>query len=486
MAPICRICICAFILGTGLLVGCTASNPAAGLNAFGDIPIAAQLDDFWSDHGGLNSFGPPLEPARSTGSLLRQVFLNAELVVDRNSTSGQSVELAPLGRTLGLAEPAVSPLATDGSQYFSSTGHMLYAGFSQAYEELGGEMVAGAPISEVKFRDGRILQYFENLGLYREENDAPSEVRLLALGLASRPDRRASMVADVKLVLPPEILLRPFGVFLDRYGGESLFGPPLTEPFFTPSGTVEQIYQRAAFYSSVRDSGTVLMRPLGESLGPADAPVSITNDPDGLYFQETGHNVRWAFAEFYRSNHGEEILGFPLEESHIEGGQLVQRFQYAILTYHYDLPVHLAVQFAPLGVAYLESIDVGVVPPTSVHPGATSTAAPDQSTSIVNVTTWPEQSIIPVDSPQWIWIEVLLPDGTPWIDIVPLLVVHGPRHDFYPSIPATSAEGTTSFVLLIEDLQPGEIVNYDVIVSGEFGIGHAQGQYAAIWSLPTP
>ncbi len=486
MADITRASCCVLLLGAGLLVGCTADHPVAGLNAFGDIPIDEQLEEFWSDHGGLSTFGPPIEAARREGPVLRQMFLNVELVVDRNLPTAGSVELAPLGRRLGLAEPPVSPLSADGSRYFSATGHMLYAGFTQAYEELGGEAVAGAPISEVKFRDGKILQYFENLGLYREEDEAPSEVRLLALGLAARPERSASLVGDIRLVLPPEIMLRPFGDFMDRFGGESLFGPPLTEPFFTQDGSIEQIYQRAVFYSSVRDASVVLLRPLGESLGPADAPVPPAEDPDGLYFPETGHNVRWAFAEFYRSNRGEEILGLPLEESHIEGGQLVQRFQNAILTYHYDLPVHLAVQLTPLGIAYLESMDVGVVPPTSAHPGSTSTAAPDAAPAIVTVTTWPERALAPVGSPQWIWIEVLLPDGTPWSNIVPLLVVHGPRSDFYPSVPATGAEGRTSLVLTLEDLQPCEIVNYDVIVSGEFGIGHAQGQFATIWSAPTP
>jgi hypothetical protein len=486
MANISRASVCALLLGAGLLVGCTSNRPDVSLNAFGDIPIDDQFEEFWSDHGGLSTFGPPIEPARGEGSLLRQMFLNAELVIDRNASSGNSVELAPLGKRLGLAEPPVSPQSAEGSRYFPATGHMLYAGFTQAYDEVGGQAVAGAPISEVKFRDGKILQYFENLGLYREENDAPSEVRLLALGLAARPERLASLVGDVLLVLPPEIMLRPFGQFMDRFGGESLFGHPLTEPFFTQDGAVEQIYQRAAFYSSVRDPSVVLLRPLGESLGPADAPAPQVDDPDSLYFSETGHNVQWAFAEFYQSNSGEEILGLPLEESHIEDGLLVQRFQNTVLTYHYDLPEHLAVQFAALGTAYLESIDAGVVPPTPVDPGSTPTAAPDAAPTIVDVTTWPERPLAPIGNPQWIWIEVLLPDGTPWVDVVPLLVVHGPRSDFYPSVPATGTEGRTSLVLVMEDLQPGEVVNYDVIVSGEFGIGHAQGQFAAIWSVPTP
>jgi hypothetical protein len=363
---------------------------------------------------------------------------------------------------------------------------MLYPGFTQAYADLGGEAVAGAPISEIEFRDGLILQYFENVGLYRKESDAPSEVYLIALGLASRPERSSALVDDIQLVLPPQILLRPFGDFLDRHGGESLFGRPLTEPFFNQDGAVEQIYQRAVFYSSVRDPSVVRLRPLGEALGPPDAVAPPVEDPDGLYFAETGHNVRWAFAEFYRSNQGETILGLPLEESHIDAGRLVQRFQFALLTYHYDLPPHLAVQLAPLGESYLAGLDPGIVPPTSVHPVFTPTPAPDAPPVAVRVITWPDQVMAPVGRPQWIWIEVLLPDGTPWSDVVPLLVVHGPNGDTYPAVPPTGAEGKTSLVLLLEDLEPGEIVNYDVIVTGEYGIGHAQGQFVAIWSAASP
>ncbi len=485
MGRVAKVCISAYILGACVLIGCTSNQPYAGMDAFGDIPIAPQLERFWSDHGGLITFGPPLEAAREDGHLLRQVFLNAELVVDRNSPN-DSIDLIPLGRTLGLAEPAVSPIGSSGSQYFSTTGHVLYTGFTQAYAALGAEPIVGAPISEVKFRQGLVLQYFENIGFYRKENEAPSEVHLLAYGLASRPDRGADMTQDVPYVLPPEILLRPFGDFMDRFGGEALFGPPLTEPFFTQDGAIEQIYERAAFYASVRDSAQVQLRPLGEALGPAEAPVAPVEDPDALFFPETGHNVRWAFAEFYRTHQGEQILGLPLEESHIEGGVLVQRFQFGELNYRYDLPSHLAIQFTPLGLAYLESKEIGSVPPTPVASLSTPTARPDQAPSVVIVNTWPEKPMIPIGSSQWIWIEILLPDGTPWNQVKPLVVVHGPRGDLYPDVPATSTEGKTSFILALEDLQPGEIVNYEVVVSGEYGIGYALGQYAAIWSTASP
>jgi hypothetical protein len=444
------------------------------------------LEAFWSDHGGLSTFGPPIEEAREDGNLLRQAFLNVELIVDRNAPNSNSIELAPLGRRLGLAEPPVSPIGLSGSQYFSATGHILYTGFTQTYAALGAEPVVGAPISEVKFRQGMVLQYFENMGFYRQENDAPSEVHLLAFGLASHPERGASMIQDVHYVLPPAILLRPFGDFLDRFGGEALFGPPLTEPFFTQDGAIEQIYERAALYSSVRDSSQVKLRPLGEALGPAEAPVAAAEDPDVLYFPETGHNVRWAFAEFYRSHHGEQILGFPLEESHIEGGILVQRFQYGELHYHYDLPGHLAIQLAPLGISYLESMDTGMVPATPAAPNSTPTPKLDQIPSIVTVTTWPEMPMIPIGSSQWIWIEIRLHDGTPWTNMTPLVVVHGPRSDYYPIVPPTNTEGKTSLVLALENLNPGEIVNYEVVVSGEYGIGYALGQYAAIWSTAAP
>jgi hypothetical protein len=383
-------------------------------------------------------------------------------MLDRSTPGNSSVELAPLGINLGLSEPAVSPQASQGSRYFSATGHMLYAGFSQVFEELGGEAVVGAPISEVKFRDGRIVQYFENLGLCRDENAAPSEVHLLALGLAAHPERSAFMVGNISYFLPPEIMLRPFADYLDRFGGESLFGPPLTES----------------------EASTVHMRRLGETLGPAEASVPHVEDPDGLYFTETGHNVRWAFAEFYRNNDGEVLLGLPLEESRIENDQLVQRFQNGILTYRYDLPSHLAVQLAPLGITYMQSMAAGIIPPTSAHPGTTPTPSELTDLPSVQVTTWPERFMSPLGSPQWIWIEVLRPDGSPWIGVEPLLVVHGPRGDHYPSVPATGTEGRTSLVLVLDDLRPGEIVNYDVIVSGEHGLGHAQGQFAATWSMP--
>src|SRR3989304_5582810 len=96
--------------------------------------------------------------------------------------TGDEVRLAALGWELGLAEPAVPPSDAPSDAYDSDTGHTVYAGFAGLIQRLGGKRIVGGPISEVAFRDGQIVQYFENLGLVRPENASPADARLIALG----------------------------------------------------------------------------------------------------------------------------------------------------------------------------------------------------------------------------------------------------------------------------------------------------------------
>jgi hypothetical protein len=410
--------------------------------------------------------------------LLYQVFLNVELVYDRNAAPSARISLHPLGLDLGLAEPPVPPPADPAARYFESTGHTLYADFAQTYFDLGGERVAGAPISEVKRYDGRSIQYFENLGLYREEGEAPSEVRLLALGLEACGERCIPRAQTLTYLLPPYILERPFASVLDRFGGERLLGAPLTGSYLAPDGSLEQIYQRAVVFSPSHNPVDLRFRRLGEMLGPADPPVLPSYERGSTYFPETGHNVAWAFADFYAAMQGDLLLGLPLEEAHLEGDMLVQRFQNGILEYHYDLPAMLATQLASLGDLYLASLPADAISSLAVpiQPTSPPLAYPLQQS--VTIETHLRYAFLPVGEAQEITVRVLH-DGIPWSQVTPLIVVHSPRSDFSPEVEATDAEGTTSVLVALDDLRPGEIVNYEVIVSGEYGEGYAFGQYIA-------
>jgi hypothetical protein len=476
-----------FVIGGTMLGSCSSFGaPAASLEN-GEVAVAEAFDNFWTEKGGLETLGPPLDPAHYENPLLRQTFLNGELVFDERATTASHIYLAPLGLELGLAEPPVPQPSKSGVRYFKSTGHTLFTGFVQAFDRLGGESVLGDPISEVAFRDGLIVQYFESAGLYREQSAAPTDVHLLALGLAAKSGADRTPPPGFQAVLPPGLRPRPFGSFLDKFGGEAVFGTPLTDPHLAPDGSLEQVYEGAVLFSPSGSPGEVRLRPLGRALGPADTPSPRPSNPDSPYFVETGHAVGLAFTEFFTDHGEQEVIGLPLGEASAIGGVLSQRFENLVLQYRFDLPSSLAVQLAPLGRDYV----TGTAPesPTasaSTLPAPSPTAMPTATTGVAIVKTWVERSILPRGAEQTIFVEVRRADGTAWPGVAPVIVVEAPKGKLYPPVPLTNPEGLTAVTFTIDGLAPGEIVTYDVAVAGEAGIGYASGQFAGGFSTPAP
>jgi hypothetical protein len=459
-----------------LAAACASPAPAASSLQGDQLPVDSKLEAFWQDHGGLATLGPPLKEAYLQGTVLHQVMLNGELVFDSRAPGGRQVYLAPLGSHLGLAQPAAPPPPDQGARYFDSTGHTLFVGFSQAFDELGGLAVVGAPIAEVSFPGGLVIQYFGNLGFYRDQAAAPADVHLLAYGLASITDAGFQPPPGFPAVLPPDLRPRPFAPFLDRFGGEAVFGQPLSDPRPATDGSLEQVYRGAVLYAPRDRPAEVKLRPVGTSLGPADPPAPRSDDPDALYFQDTGHNVGWAFAQFYKSHGGQAVLGLPLGEAQLEDGAMTQRYENVILEYHFDLPSRLAIQLAPLGLGYLQIQAAGQPTPTPVTQPAPGTAPATAGPIRVQATV--RYPILSPGTEQVFDVGIYLPDGTPWAGVIPLIVVHAPGGDRYPEVGATDSQGHLDFTLNFDSLQAGEIVDFEVAVAGSYGLGYAEGQFA--------
>ena len=435
--------------------------------------IAPEFVEWIADRELAGDFGDPLISARREGGILRQTFLNAELAFDTEAAADSRVSLSPLGLTLGLAEPPVSQPPDPAARYFARTGHTVYTGFLEAYGRLGGEGVVGAPISEVRFEEGMIYQYFANLGLYREQGAPPSEVELIAFGLASLPG--VVRPAQEGAFLPPGLRDRPFAAFLDRYGGEAFFGRALSDPYLTQDGSLEQVYERAVLWAPLGAAdSTAHLRPLGLALGAAEPPAELSSEGGAEYVPASGHSIHPAFTATYERIDGEQTLGLPLDEGHLDGEVLRQRFENGILEVHDQLPAALAVQLAPLGQTYTPP-----VLPEGEDATPTPASAPTAPAVGPVVRTWVEAPMLDPESEQRIHIEVLQSGGAPWAGVVPLVRVAAPEGAVYPAAPATDADGRCSFSLLLHGLQPGEIVTYEVVVTGEHGTAYAVGQFAA-------
>lgn len=457
-----------------LLAACTSQAAPSTTPVQGALQVAPEIEVYWSSHGGGAVLGPPLERPRHAGSRTLQAFANIELIYNPTAAASDRVSAMGLGRRLGLAEPPVPAPASAGDEYFSETGHTLYTGFYQAFSQLGGVSFAGAPIGEVRFTSGLIVQYFENVGLYREENAPPSDVHLLAYGLAAYPDRASSLPSDLEVVLPPDLHARPFASVLDRLGGEAVLGQPLGEPRAAEDGALEQVLERAVLFAPPGQPDLARLRPLGLALGAAEPGVSPSADPGSLYVATTGHNIDQAFVQFYQTHGGQRLLGLPLEEANIRGAILTQRFENVTLEYHDDLPEQLAVQLAPLGTGYAPSTVSTPVP----TPPPAEELTPPIGTGAVEVRTWVERAFLRPGETQRIYVQVLRPDGLPWSGVVPIVQIEPPGVGFFVDVPPTDAGGNTQVDVSVADLGPGVIVNYEVAIAGEYGLGYAVGQFA--------
>ena len=418
--------------------------------------VAPEFEAFWSGGGGLATYGPPISSPRRVGGNLVQTFLAVEMIY-AEGVSGDEVRLAPLGWELGLAEPAVPPGDGQSDAYDSDTGHTVYAGFAGLVQRLGGKRIVGGPISEVAFRDGQIVQYFENLGLVRPENASPADARLIALGLTYRPPADSFGLDTESVVLSGLIRQRPFASYLEPYGGESLFGQPLTDPYLADDGALEQVYERAVVFSPDGSRQNAGLRPIGIWLGPAAEPVAPVKESGATYFEETGHNIQWAFADFFRAHDGRRLFGLPLEEASLQGEVMTQRFENAVLRYRFDLPAGLAVQMAPVGRSYLASRPAPTAEASS--PAGVAIPAAEGARQDLQVEAALGQAVLAAGEAQTIILRVTRRDGSP-VSGAPVVVRWSGRGiEGEKSLPSTDTDGRTSSSWHDAEAAPGEIVN---------------------------
>lgn len=168
-----------------------------------------------------------------------------------------------------------------GSQYFAESGHNLGEPFQSRWAQSGGAPVLGIPISEEHYATGAggVLQSFQNIVLLYDPSQAPPlDVRGQPLGKGvwaelSTDESRQPVAACVGASCQhfPETshtLSEPFASFWNAYGGNPIFGPPVTEAFLDPdTGTQVQVFENAVLEIQ---NGAVAMRPMGTYLMERD------------------------------------------------------------------------------------------------------------------------------------------------------------------------------------------------------------------------
>jgi len=207
-------------------------------------PVDPLFVDFYQFLGGIEVLGPAISPLIESGNTKSQYVEAARMMYDPQAVESERFQLAPLGVNLGYAEPAVPPPASPEVRYVN--GHVIHKEFVPFYDKLGGAQFVGRPLTEVNynFEKRRIEQHFENLGFYRWDGDLPGAVHLIAYGAKS-----CDWICNHK---PPEgsevslfpLLPEPFASEVARRG-YTFLGRTLSEPYLTPDGRLEVIFENA-------------------------------------------------------------------------------------------------------------------------------------------------------------------------------------------------------------------------------------------------
>jgi hypothetical protein len=162
-----------------LLAGCAlGQQQSQEQNGLGEqIRIADQFDAFYKQNGGSRIFGYPVAEAYADGDKLVQYFqrMRLEYVPAQNH-----LIISPLG-LWAVPDPVSqipAPVTLEaGSRFFEGTELSVQDEFLSFYEENGGDLLFGLPISAQLDEGGKRVQYFQNARL-EWHPEAPLDYRV--------------------------------------------------------------------------------------------------------------------------------------------------------------------------------------------------------------------------------------------------------------------------------------------------------------------
>ena len=227
------------------------------------FPLNPLFSDFYEYLGGMEILGPAITPLQDSGNVKIQYLSSALMVYDSQDVEREGYRLASLGLFLGVAEPPVQNF--DPSDVVVN-GHIINPKFLSKYEELGGELIVGRPLTEARYNldYDRYEQYFENLGFFIRTDDLDEQIHLMAYGafVCDHQCRFQAHQWSIPSLKPP--LQEPFASTVANLGS-SVVGKPLTDPDLSADGKLEVIFENLVLIIEPVDQESVrkALRPNG-------------------------------------------------------------------------------------------------------------------------------------------------------------------------------------------------------------------------------
>jgi hypothetical protein len=372
---------------TIFITACGAESKQGSISAefFAIDPLFMEL---YHHLGGLNTLGPGISPIFHASGKDYQYTSSSLMVYDPQAPASQRFQLAPLGLDMGIGELPVQPPTQEGLRYLN--GHVIFEDVVPFYEKLGGARFVGRPITEVHFNPEtrRYEQHFENLGLYQLEGESPGTVHTLGYGAwKCSVSCRQGPASNGLVILPPKVGAQFTETVLAL--GTDFTGFALTDPYMTPEGVIEQIFENVALAADPSGPGRISLRAITERVGIAPEPLIASEYSSDMVFYPIqagrGHHVPIGFLEFLAGHGGMETSGPPITAfSQISEEVFRQCFTNLCLEEHRNPSGASWIRPAPLGYSYRAlSIQGSVGQPThaSTTPAVPPTSGRDETSS---------------------------------------------------------------------------------------------------------
>ena len=208
--------------------------------------IQGAFRHFFETYGGAQFFGFPLSSAQvRSDTQLVQYFERAILVWDINLPQSESVQLAPVGSfifdlyVVDHTHSLVQEIETDATETSDRVQEIV--DFAQAH---GGRQVFGRSLGPPHVADDGVLEQVYANAVLVEDPDVPYGVSLRPLGRLAHgsignvwlahADSESINYSDIGPNIPAA-----FRIYYTAYGGEHLFGQPISEAFVRDGALVQ-------------------------------------------------------------------------------------------------------------------------------------------------------------------------------------------------------------------------------------------------------
>ncbi len=263
-----------------------------------------------------------------------------------------------------------------------------------------------------------------------------------------------------------------FNFFNQNPDALEVYGYPITRVFPHPVRPEVQVqyFQRARMeLDPSKPAGQrVSLAPLGlwaydESAPAVDANVDTSNASCRL-FEETGHNVCFAFMQHYDKFNGAANFGQPISEVlDVGGGRMVQYFEYARMEWRAERIEGARVVMTDLGTIDYDS-RIGI--PEYKAPeskNGTVLNIPEKVNTRLFVRAFPTQPLAKANSVQRVYIVVQNQLLQPVENVLVFVTITRPDGTtILERANETSAAGITQLDVPIGDYDPNQIVRIDV------------------------